>query len=59
MGLRDRIKGKLSSVVDRFSGESSAAAPDEIKPFARNLPPDENIEVVMAKIERPKPKRKT
>lgn len=58
MGLRDRIKGKLSTVMDRFSGESSAAAPAEIKPFERNLPPDENVEVVKAKLERPKPKRK-
>lgn len=58
MGLRDRIKGKLSRVVDRFSGESSAAAPEEIKPFERNLPPDESVEVVKAKLERPKPKRK-
>lgn len=56
MGLRDRLKGKLSSVVDRFSGERSAAAPEEIKPFERNLPPDETVEVVKAKLERPKPK---
>ncbi|MED5373557.1 MAG: hypothetical protein VX899_21245 [Myxococcota bacterium] len=54
MGIRDRLKNKVKGIVDRFSGESSAAAPDEIKPFERNLPPNENVEVLKAKLERPR-----
>jgi hypothetical protein len=56
MGLRSRAKNTMKKVMDRFSGEYSAEQPDEIKPFDRNLPPDESVEVVKAKLERPRDK---
>lgn len=58
MGLRDRIKGRLRSAVDKLSGEYSAPAPkgEDIKPFERNLPPDPEAKVLKARLERPRDK---
>ena len=52
MSLRKKIKLKIQSLLDRMSGEHSVAAPEEIKPYGKGTP-DENAEVVMARIERP------
>jgi len=41
-------------MVDRLSGEYSAAAPEEIKPFERNVDPADGGEVVRAKLVRPR-----
>jgi hypothetical protein len=54
MAVRDRVKQGLKRLLGRFSGEYSAVAPDEIKPFDRNLGEDPNREVVRAQLHRPK-----
>lgn len=56
MGLRGTLKQRLRTVFERLSGEYSAAAPEEIQPFARNLGEDPNRKVVRAQLHRPKPK---
>lgn len=53
MGLRQKLKNKLKTVLDRLSGEHSSVAPKETIPYSR-VNPDENAEVVMAKLNRPK-----
>ncbi len=52
MGLRSRLR----KVVDKLSGEYSAAAPEEIEPFERNVDPaDADADkVVKAKLVRPR-----
>jgi hypothetical protein len=52
MGLRDSIKKRVSKVLNQFSGEYSAPAPEVIEPYQRGVV-DENVEVVMARIARP------
>ena len=53
MGLRSMIKKKIKKVLDGFSGEFSDAAPEERTPYTKGKK-DENVEVVMAKLNRPK-----
>ncbi len=53
MGLRDKLKDRVSKVVNRFSGEFSAPAPTELEPYSRPGKPDENAKVVMARLNRP------
>lgn len=52
MGLADKVKGRVKQVINRFSGEYSEPAPTERIPYSRGTP-DENAEVVMAKLNRP------
>lgn len=52
MELRERIKKRLRRAIDKFSGEHSAAAPDQLIPYSRGKP-DENAKVVMARLPRP------
>ena len=52
MSLRKKIKSKIQQVIDRLSGEHSQAAPEEMTPYERGTP-DENVEVIMARLERP------
>jgi hypothetical protein len=54
MGLRNRILGRAKRIADRFSGEFSDPAPEETQPYERPGIPNENAEVVMAKLNRPK-----
>jgi len=54
MGFRKRIMGRAKRIADRFSGEFSDPAPEEREPYIRPGTPDENAEVVMAKLSRPK-----
>ncbi len=58
MGFRDKLKGRVRSVVDKLSGEYSAPAPkgEDIKPFERDLPPDPDAKILRAKLERPRDK---
>ncbi len=49
MGLRDRIR----KVIDRLSGEHSAAAPERREDYARPGQPNEEAKVVMARLRRP------
>ena len=53
MGLRSMIKKKIKKILDGFSGEFSDAAPEERTPYSKGKK-DENVEVVMAKLNRPK-----
>jgi hypothetical protein len=55
MGFRNRILGRAKRIADRFSGEFSDPAPEETQPYDRPGTPNENAEVVMAKLNRPKP----
>lgn len=56
MGLRDALKQRIKTAVQRLSGEYSAVAPETIQPFERNLGEDPNRKVVRAQLHRPKPK---
>ena len=53
MGLRSKILNKIQNVLNRFSGEHSEEAPENRIPYERGTA-DENVEVVMAKLNRPK-----
>ena len=53
MSLRQRIKTKISKFLDQLSGEHSEAAPEERIPYTKGEP-DENANVVMARLNRPK-----
>ena len=53
MSLRKKIKNKIKRFLDGFSGEYSTAAPETIEPYQKGKK-DENVEVVMAKLNRPK-----
>ena len=57
MGLKDKFIKRAKKVVDRFSGEFSDPAPEEREPYARPGVRDDNAEVVMAKLNRPKGRR--
>jgi hypothetical protein len=59
MGLRSRLK----RILREFSGEFSSAAPEQTTPYSRPGVPDEDAEVVMARLTRansltPGPKKK-
>ncbi len=53
MGLRDRLKNKLRNAVDRLSGEHSAVAPETVETYSRPGQPNDDAEVVMARLNRP------
>ena len=53
MGIRDRLRNSVRKVVDRFSGEYSAPAPSTLQPYERPGTPDQDAEVVMARLNRP------
>jgi len=53
MGIRNRILGRAKRIADRFSGEFSDPAPEEMEPYDRPGTPNEDAEVVMAKLKRP------
>ena len=58
MGLRNRLIRGVKKVADRFSGEFSDPAPDSMEPYDRPGVPDEDAEVVMARLNRPKGRKK-
>jgi hypothetical protein len=53
MGFRKRIVSRAKRIADRFSGEFSDPAPEAREPYTRPGTPDENADVVMAKLKRP------
>ena len=53
MSLKDRLKNKIKKLIDSVSGEYSSVPPPEPIPYERGTA-DENAEVVMAKLNRPK-----
>ena len=57
MGLRDRLLSKVKKAAAQFSGEYSEPAPAERQPYDRPGVPDEDAEVVMARLNRPKGRR--
>ena len=52
-GLRERLKRRVKSTLDRLSGEHSDAAPQERQDYSRPGQPNEEAEVVMARLNRP------
>ena len=54
MGFRGRILGKVKKVANKFSGEFSEPAPETMEPYERPGTPNDNAEVVMARLNRPK-----
>ena len=54
MGLRSSLLKRVKGVAARLSGEYSAAAPEDIAPFARNLGEDQARKIVRAQLHRPK-----
>ncbi len=58
MGLRDNLKGKVKGLVNKLSGEHSDAAPEGPSgTYSKPGVPNEEAEVVMARLNRPKRKR--
>ena len=57
MGLRDKLKSKARAAVNRLSGEYSASAPEEIKPFERPDAPNPDAEIEWAVLKRPREKK--
>lgn len=53
LNLRKRLKTTLKTAVDRLSGEHSAVAPDTVETYSRPGAPNEDAEVVMARLNRP------
>jgi len=53
LDLRGRLKRKMKAAIDKLSGEHSDAAPDHQETYARPGRPNEDAEVVMARLNRP------
>ena len=53
MGLRDSVRKRVRRVINQFSGEYSAPAPEELKPYEVPGTPQDDAEVVMARLYRP------
>jgi hypothetical protein len=53
LGLRKILKSQLKRAIDRLSGEHSEAAPADRKDYSRPGQPNEEAEVVMARLNRP------
>jgi len=54
MSFRKRIIGRIRKVTERFSGEYSEPAPENLEAYERPGTPNENAEVVMARLNRSK-----
>ena len=54
MGLKERVLNRLKRAMAKFSGEYSEPAPEEMEAYQRPGKPNENAEVVMARLNRPK-----
>ena len=52
-GLRAQLKAGVRRALDKLSGEHSEAAPDVRQDYARPGVPNDEAEVVMAKLHRP------
>lgn len=58
MGLRDSLKSRVKGLVDKLSGEHSDVAPTEpTATYSKPGKPNEDAEVVMARLNRPKKKK--
>lgn len=57
MGLRDSLKGRVKGLVNKLSGEHSEVAPEQpTGTYSKPGKPNEDAEVVMARLNRPKQK---
>ena len=54
MGLRDKLLRRMKKATSRFSGEHSETKLEEQEPYERPGVPNEDAEVVMARLTRPK-----
>ncbi len=57
MGLRDRVKNRLKDVAEKLSGEYSHSAPEEIIPYDRPGVPSDEVNVIKARLHRPRERR--
>ena len=57
MGKRKGLVGRIRRIAKQFSGEYSTHAPDAVEPYQRPGTPNDDAEVVMARLNRPKTKR--
>jgi hypothetical protein len=53
LDLRGRLKRRVKSALDRLSGEHSEAAPEARQDYSRPGRPNDDAEVVMARLNRP------
>ncbi len=53
MDLRGRLKRRVQATLDRLSGEHSAAAPTDRASYNKPGRPNDDAEVVMARLNRP------
>ena len=51
--LRAKLKRKMKAAIDKLSGEHSSAAPEQQQTYSRPGRPNEDAEVVMARLNRP------
>ena len=51
--IRGKLKRKMKAAIDKLSGEHSDAAPDSQQTYSRPGQPNEEAEVVMARLNRP------
>ena len=53
MGIRDKLLRRVKKATSRFSGEYSETALEEQEPYERPGVPNDDAEVVMARLNRP------
>jgi hypothetical protein len=55
MSLRNKVKSRIQGLVNRLSGEHSAVAPEpeQVQTYRRPGRPNDEAEVVMARLNRP------
>jgi len=53
LDLRAKFKRKMKAAIDRLSGEHSDAAPEQQQSYSRPGQPNDDAEVVMARLNRP------
>ena len=54
MGLRTKLKQSVKSAINKLSGEHSDAAPETMESYRKPGAPNEDAEVVMARLTRAK-----
>ncbi len=58
MGIRTQIKSRIRGVLDKFSGEYSSQAPEEVVPLRRNAGADPEAEILRPRYVRQREERK-
>lgn len=57
MGIRDSLRKRVKAVVDKLSGDYSAAAPETLEAYRKPGAPQQDAKVVMAQLRRPPPSK--